>query len=416
MTDVMTTSGTLPARARPSPPARVQKRRAPEQAAPRDLMRAPAPDQLRVRLRLRHWLVILSFVFCAVLPAALSVWYLAARAADRYVSRVAFTVFADSFVPSTGMFNDLLTFETGEATDTDILYAFLVSPDMAQRLDRRLDLRAMYAKAADRDPWFSLPAGASDEALQAYLRWRIDVTYEVRQGVINLAVEAFDPADAQTIAEAVRDEAAALVDRLSEAARADKVRFAVADVAEARARLDAERARLRAFRNENRIVSPEADVTGQTGLLRALQADLADTVVRRAQLAETARDGDARLAQAERRIRAINAQIAAERKRLGDGEDGASIVRVLGAYEALLVDVEFAQDAYVSAQEALEVARAEANRRNRYLAVHVAPTRPEAPVRPERLTLSLAVPFFLFAAWLMAALIGYNIRDSRTSA
>ncbi|GIX12307.1 MAG: hypothetical protein KatS3mg118_0266 [Paracoccaceae bacterium] len=79
-------------------------------------------------------------------------------------------------------------------------------------------------------------------------------------------------------------------------------------------------------------------------------------------LVETTRENDPRLARLDRRIAAIAARIAEERARLGSesaGAGGRTMSQVLADYEALLVDIEFAQGAYLAAMGQLDAARAE---------------------------------------------------------
>lgn len=392
---------------------RIARRRRPP---PQGYRPPPPAEQMRARLRPRHLLVIVSFILLVVVPAAAVNWYLHARAADQYVSRAALTVTSDDFLASAGMIDDLLNPVKSEASDTDILFAHIRSPDIVARIDRRLDLRRIYRREAARDPLLSLGPDDSIEALTRYWRRMVDVAYEPRQGIIHLRVRAFTPQDAQAINRAIVEESRRLVDALNEAARADAVRYAEQDLAEARARLEALWAELRAFRNRNQVVLPGADAAARVALIGWLQDRMAEALVERATLVETTRENDPRLARLDRRIAAIAARIAEERARLGSesaGAGGRTMSQVLADYEALLVDIEFAQGAYLAAMGQLDAARAEARRRSRDLAVHVQPTLPQSPEYPQRLLLGLLTTFLIFTAWLIMVLIGYNMRDSR---
>jgi capsular polysaccharide transport system permease protein len=86
-------------------------------------------------------------------------------------------------------------------------------------------------------------------------------------------------------------------------------------------------------------------------------------------------------------------------------------VSVIGEYETLLVDLEFAQQAYVSAAAAYDSALAEARRRSRYLATHIPPTMAESAQYPRRLLLVLATFGGLLLFWLIAVLSYYAARD-----
>ena len=150
----------------------------------------------------------------------------------------------------------------------------------------------------------------------------VQVDLESRAGIIDVRANAFTPEDARAIARAILAESSALVNRLSDQAREDAVRFAREELAEAEANLREQRAKLADFRREHRLVDPTADVAGQIGLLNALQGELAKAMVERDELLTFAGADDQRVLQADRRIDAINERIEAERstpRRLGAG-------------------------------------------------------------------------------------------------
>jgi capsular polysaccharide transport system permease protein len=205
----------------------------------------------------------------------------------------------------------------------------------------------------------------------------------------------------------------ALVNDLSEQAREDAVRFAREELAEAEANLAAMRLRLAEFRRANRLVDPSADVAGQMGLLNALQGELAQALVERDVLLSFVGEGDQRVAQSNRRIDAIRARIEDERASLGAPGTEGMLPDVVGRYEELLVDLEFANAAYTQALAGLAAARAEARRQSRYLAAHVRPTLAESALYPRRLLLAGFAGLFLLLGWSALMLVYYNVRDNR---
>ena len=201
-----------------------------------------------------------------------------------------------------------------------------------------LDLRTVWSRP-EGDPAFTLDPDASVETLVAYWRRMVDVAFESGAGIIHVRVNAFTPQDAQTIASAILAQSSALVNRLSEQAREDAVRFAREELAEAEDALRAMRQRLADFRSANRIVDPSADVAGQMGLLNALQSELAQALVERDMLLSFVGEDDQRVIQAKRRIDAITARIDAERASLG----------VPGAGAGLFLDLSFCLCAFICA-------------------------------------------------------------------
>jgi capsular polysaccharide transport system permease protein len=86
---------------------------------------------------------------------------------------------------------------------------------------------------------------------------------------------------------------------------------------------------------------------------------------------------------------------------------------LVGEYERLVVDREFAEKAYVSALSTFDAAQAEARRQSRYLAAYTRPTLAERSLYPQRGLLTLLVAVFAFLTWAIVVLVYYSVRDRR---
>ena len=87
---------------------------------------------------------------------------------------------------------------------------------------------------------------------------------------------------------------------------------------------------------------------------------------------------------------------------------------MVGRYEELAVDLEFANTAYTQTLAGLAAARAEARRQSRYLAAARAARRsPPRSLYPRRALLAGLTGLFLLLGWGTLMLIYYNVRDSR---
>ena len=240
--------------------------------------------------------------------------------------------------------------------------------------------------------------------------------YDTGTGLMELRVLAFDPNDANAIAEAVFAESSSMINELNAIAREDAIRYAREELETALERLRQARQVLTEFRNRNQIVDPTVDLQSQAGLLGSLEAELANSLIELDLLEETSRAGDPRIVQAERRVRVIEERIDAERKKLGFGsgtEDGDFLANLVGEFERLVVDREFAETAYVSALAAYDASLAEARRQSRYLAAHVLPTLAERAEYPRRELLLSMIGLFLLLGWSIMVLVYYALRDRR---
>ena len=380
---------------------------------------AVLPPASRSRLKPRHYVVMASFFLMVILPIAIVGWYLWFRAADQYASNLGFSVRSEEAPPSVGSVLGAMDVGGGSSTsDTSVLYEFIRSQEMVNRVDAALDLRTLWSKADPAvDPYFSYDPPGSIEDLVGYWGRMVKVFLNSSSGLIDVEVRAFTPEDAQRIGERIYEESSDVINELSAIAQEDAIRYTRQELDDAVERLKNARSALTRFRNRTQILDPAIDAQSQAGLLSTLEQQLAQILIDLDILRDTARANDPRIAQGERRARVIEQRIAEERKKLGLGSDGtedaAAFADLVGEYESLSVDREFAEKAYLAALAAHDSAQTEARRKSRYIAPHVRPTLAEDPIYPRRLTILLGLGFFLFVIWAIAVLVGYAVKDRR---
>lgn len=375
------------------------------------------PPARPARTRRRHAFLMLSFIWIVIAPALAASIYLWSRAADQYASRVGFSVRTEEKTSAIELLGGITELSGSSSSDTDILFAYLSSQELVAKVDERVDLRAIWSRVpASQDPLFAFdPDGTIEDLLKHWDR-KITIVYDSGTGLIDLEVHAFDPKDALIIARAVLAECAAMINSLSRIAQQDAIQFTQEQLELAVERLKTARRALTQFRNRTQIVDPSIDTQNQMGLLVTLQQQLADALIESDLLVDTTRANDPRITQANRRIEVIKARIASERRKLGLGEEGESssaFATLVGQYEGLIVDREFAELAYTNALAAHDSALAEVRKQSRYLAAHVKPTLAERAEYPKRVKLLSLLSLFCFFAWAILCLVYYSLRDRR---
>lgn len=376
-------------------------------------VRAPARP---ARMRRRHRIVLLSFLYLVVLPSAISAWYLWTRAADQYSSHLGFSVRKEEAGSAFDSILGIAQLSGSSSSDTDILYEYLQSQDLVTAVDAEIDLGAVWSRSDPaRDMIFAYDPTGTVEDLLRHWRRKVTVNHDTSTGLIEVRVLSFDAVESWAINELIYKHSSLLINKLSAIARDDAVLYAQDELAQSEKRLKAARIALLQYRNSTQIIDPLLQTQTQSGLVAALEAQLADAQIELALLLQTTRTTDPRLARTERRIAVIKDQIGKERAKLGLVDDGGSgsVATMVGDFEALTVELEFAQQAYVAAQISFDTARNEARRQSRYLAAHIAPTLAEKAEYPEREILLFLVTLFLFLAWSVLVLVGYALRDRR---
>ncbi|MEI4474164.1 capsule biosynthesis protein [Frigidibacter sp. MR17.24] len=364
--------------------------------------------------RLRHRIVALSFALVVVIPGLACTLYLTLWAAEQYHAEAAFSVRSTE---SGSAFSALAAFthlSGSSVPDGAVLYDYIRSAELMREVDAEIGLDTVFNRAP-RDIVFSLRRDRSLEDKLDYWNRMVRVDLDTTTNILYLRVLSFAPEDSVAIARSVIRHSDALVNHLNVQMQMDATVYAEQDLRDAEEALDRLRVTIQAFRDDNRIIDPESTVASQIGVLSALQAELAQALVDKATITPTVTGAtDPRLENIDRRAAAIRQQIDQEQARVNSPTGGAPpLSRVMGRYEELRVDLNFAQQAYTTAMAQLQVARAEARRQTRYLATHVRPSLAQDGLYPGRFLLSAVCVLGLFAVWAVAVLVFYNIRDRR---
>lgn len=345
-----------------------------------------------------------------LLPAAVIAAYMYLIAADQYASEMSFSVRSEATQSPLELLAGIGQVSSGTSSDSAILYEFLGSQQIIEEAQKKLDLRAIFARAKG-DWFFSVDQNVSIETLLQHWRWRVSVSQDKGSGVLKVTALAFTPQDAVDINKAILEASQQLVDQLSQISRDDMTRYAAADMEHATKRLRDARLNLAKFRAENRIIDPLIEIQNQGGMLGALQQQLAEALVEQDLLEPAvASASDPRIIQAKKRVQALRDQIEQERNSIVGSKD-TGLVKLIGEYEGLALEREFAEKVYVSASAAIDGARTEASRRSKYLAVHIAPTLAETSLYPKRGLIVLISIITLSLAWVIVVMAAYSMRD-----
>lgn len=364
------------------------------------------------RMRRRHVGLLRGFYLFVCLPVIMAAGYLYFVAQPQYASTMGFAVRSEEASTPADILGGIVSLSgSSSGSDTDVLFEFIRSQRMVRAVDQRMGLRTIWS--ASGDPVFGVPEDASIEDLLSYWQRMVKVFYDSSSGLIELRIHAFDPIQAQALGRVIYEESSLLINDLSAIAREDAIRYAANELDLAVERLREARQAVAEFRLRTQILDPEADILGRMGLLNGLQEQLASAQIELDIVNQTTSASDPRVERAERRVKVIKARIAEERARFSTDEGTAhgAYANLVGEYERLAVDLQFAETAYLSALAGFESARAEALRKSRYLAAYVEPTLAETPEYPQRLTLLLILGGFLFGTWATLTMIYYSVRD-----
>jgi len=353
------------------------------------------------------------FLLLVVAPTALASVYFGYIAADRYVAEAQFVVRSADRTVATGLGAILQSTGLNQGqNDAYIVQSFMTSRDALEQLEREHGFSTLMGREeADLLARWPTPYDAENfEGLYDYYQRRVAVVRDVTSGVSTLSVEAFRPEDALLLANALLAAGERLVNQMNSRAQRDALQLAREEVALAEARVAENQRAFSAFRQQEGMVSPLADAELRLELVGRLSSELSVMEAEIRRLASSAPDSP-QLPALRRRASAMAAQIASEKSMLA-GADGALSERY-GAFESLLLEQEFGQEALLAARAGLEQARLEALRQQRYLETVVSPRAPDDARQPQRVRMIAAIAAGAMLIYAIIWLLWANVREHR---
>lgn len=355
----------------------------------------------------------ISALLLIALPTFLATLYYGFVATSQYASTFQFAVRSNERSPpdQLGMLAQLGS--SPLHSESYIVVAYLKSQQFIEDISKRVEFRKIYSRPII--DWFSrLNPKAPREDLERYWEKHISVHFNAQSGIVTAEVRAFTPEDAQTVAKYALNLSSELVNKLSVLARDERVSTAEGDVKRMEIRVATAMAMIKKFRDRTGVIDPAKSAGAGLQIFGKFQEELARLKTQLAILTRTMQPTSLPVVNLKQRIKAMEDQIRKTRAQVG--ADGTSQLpelssQLLGEYEGLELEKRFSEKAYVAAMQALEVARSEASRNQRYLSVFVQPHMPEYPNYPKRLLMIFAVLVFSAIGWGVVSLIYLTVKD-----
>ena len=352
----------------------------------------------------------LFVVVCAVILGT----YYFLMAAPIYVSEASFSIRGRETPTSTATLLAQLGGAPGGggdggATDTAELVTYVESYAMAEQLDQRFHLRAIYAQPRlDFLNW--LPKSASRDDYLSFYRKMVHVSIDHDTGLIQVRTRAFDPQSAQAMAQAVLKISADYLNELSSTVRRDTLRTSEQELQEAESNVRASRLTMANYWSKTGTLDPSASAVATAAGITAMQQQVVQLKAQMAALGSYAKANSPQMVELQAQINGLQGQIAAQQRVIANKSDDSMTDR-LRTFEALKVNSEYAERKLVAALSAYDAARTVASQRERFVVPAVAPNLPDQATEPHRLTSFLEAMLVLIAVYGIVALAIAGVRD-----
>jgi capsular polysaccharide transport system permease protein len=353
------------------------------------------------------------FVAFVIISALVMGIYYFLVAAPLYVSTTSLQVRGrEAPAAAAGGLLDAIGATGGGSTSTDMaaLNQYVMSYDMANKLDQRFHLRNVYSQfRPDLLHW--LRPGASREAYLGFHRKMIRVRVDRDSQTLTVEVRSFDPVMAQKIAQAIMEISADYINGLSTQVRRDTLRSSEQELKKAQEAAKQARLAMTAYRASTGLIDPTASAAATSAGMASMQQEILQSRAEMAQLLSFNTPSNPQIRQLKARIAGLEEQIAAEQGRVSNTGARDSIAQRLREFEGLMINSEYADKQLVAALTAYDGAKSLASQRERFIVPVIAPNLPQTASQPKRLMSFFEAMFVLVAVYGIVALAIAGIRD-----
>jgi len=411
----------LKAWARPELPPVGEKTAIPPRP-PRNALQKDLPPLPRKRMKLSGML--LSFLIFVGLPVAVATIYYSFIATNQYVTEFRFSVLqapvTTSYSSNPGSGGQTSTSSSGSSSGTPsfspenfVVIDYLSSQQAIEDLEARMNLRDMYSR--DSYDWWARfnPARSKEMFVRYWQRHVVNAQFDPLTGLATVEVHAFSPTDAKKVADGLVTLSEELINRIAMRTSLDAVKFAEGEVKRSEDRLKAIRLKLSEYRNREGVIDPTASVVASNAALaQSLRQTLTNYETSMASLLKQNVGANSPVIQnLKSQIKATRDQIRIVETQVGQSTDGTALSKVMGEYEQLDLERQFAQNMVTSAMQALDQARANAASQPFYITPYVRPFLPEQSMYPRRIISVLLVALCAFVIWTVLLLLFRSVRE-----
>lgn len=357
-------------------------------------------------VRVRSWFSLRLFdhaVRVIFILAALTTTYWLIFASDRYVSEANVIIRKTDSVGSPSFDLGMLVSGVASADRANqlLLRDYLLSVDMLKKLDESLNLRAHYS-SSEHDwvsrMWFQ---DASMEWFHRHYLSRVKVEFDEFSGVLRMQVQAYEPEMAQAITQQLVQEGERYMNVLGHEMAQVQVNFLVTQVDQAQERFQKASQDLMNYQNKAGLLSPQATAESINAIIATLEGQRAQLQTQLASLPKSLDRDHPNIQMLKQSLRAVDAQIKAEKLKLAT-PSGGTLNKYVEEFYRLEMNVQFTQEIYKSSLSALEKGRIDATRMLEKVSVLQSATLPEYPMEPRRLYNTLVT---LLLALILAGIL-----------
>lgn len=354
------------------------------------------------------------YILLVLFPTIIAALYYGLYASDEFISEAKYAVRSNNDSGSVGILDTFSSLGLGSSSnssdDAMVVRDYIMSRSMLQKLSKLLPIKEHYS-SSDIDYFARLDPDSTFEDFLAYYDDKIQVDVDTSSHITTLQVSAYSPEMAKKIADAIIQLSEELVNTMSDRIVEDTIHFARSEVNHAEERVKKASEAITDFRNKSGSINPDEETSSVLGIITGLESSLATAKADLINTRSFMQKDSPQVKLLETKVESLEKQVKQERKRLADTENSSDYTRLIDTYEPLALEQELAKQLYSSTLTSLELAKAEAQRKQRYLLTFVPADVPDEALKPERGKSVLIIFLLLTIVYAIGGLVWAAIKD-----
>lgn len=363
-----------------------------------------------------YWRSFLAFV---IAPTIVFFLYTAFWQSNRYVSETRVTVRAAQETKAmsgeaAGLIGKLMGGGGGSRSTIQDAYIIL-NYIKSQAIIRDLGGAAVMQRyfSVNHADYFSR-LGSHDVRVEDLLKYwltRVSASVDTVSSIVTVKVEAFQPQDAQSLAQEIARLSEKLINSMSLRSRQDAVARAEREVSLSADKLAAARDKLTAFRKQGALIDPGSRAKSVNESIVKLTMDKI-AIENSLSVLKGRLDEDSPTQRIQKsKLQAIERQISDLKKSLTDPNSDTTVSAQIASYERLKLEEMFTEAIYKISMTSFQRARQELEKQQLYLVVVVPPTLAESATYPKPMIGAILLFAGFSILWGIGALIAASISD-----
>lgn len=316
------------------------------------------------------------------------IFYYTFIAADRYVSEVSLSVKStdggSSPVSSLSGIASLVGVASSSTEDIKLLQEYIKSLDMLQKLDEKINLRSLYEKQKI-DLFFRIYSSTSKESYLKYYRDRIHILFDDKTGLLNVAVEGFSPEDARIISATILEECERFINEISHNIAREQLRFAQGELESAKQKYKDAKNKLLEFQNQYGVFDPQSLAKTKAGFITEIELQISKKETELNTMRSYLNENAPEIVALKAELKANKEQLEKERRKVASNASQDKLNDVVAQFEALYLNLSFAEDVYKTAITAVETTRIEIGRKAKQVVIIQSPYVPDSAAYPKKM-------------------------------